>query len=311
MKIVFMGTPEFAVPILEKLDSVHEIVLVVAQPDSYNQRKKKYLFSPVKEYALKRNLPLFQPENIKEEKKVILDLEIDLIVTAAYGQFIPKVILNHPRFQAINVHGSLLPKYRGGAPIQRALINGEEKTGISIIYMTAAMDAGDILMKREIPILDFDTADSLFSKLSLLGSEMILEVVSQLEEGKARPQKQDLEVVSFAYNLTKDDELLDFRRPAREVFNRIRGLNSNPGAYFRLDGLVIKVYDSMVSNKNTKAPPGIIIDLDKESFDISCGEGTVLKILELQVPSKKKMTVKDFFNGIGKKMITKNKEIDL
>ena len=305
-----MGTPEFAVPILEKINSKHQVVLVVSQPDTYNKKKKKYLFSPVKELAIRLGLPIFQPEKIKDEQEKILNLEADLIITAAYGQFIPKEILNHPRYRSINVHGSLLPKYRGGAPIQRSIINGDEKTGISIIYMTPKMDAGDILMMSEIPILESDTSDSLFEKLSLLGSEMILEVISDLETGNVKPLKQNPSEVTFAYNLTKEDELLDFNKTAREVFNRIRGLNSNPGAYFRLDGQDLKVYGSMVASYKTDEGPGRIINLSKDSFDISCKDGTVLQITEIQLPSKKRMTVRDFFNGSGRNMISKNKEIE-
>ena len=163
----------------------------MTQPDSYSKRKRKYLPSPVKEYALEKGLRLFQPDSIRKEKDSILEIPCDLIVTAAYGQFVPKVLLVHPRLQAINVHGSLLPKYRGGAPIQRALIEGETKTGISIIYMTPKMDAGDILMQREIPIEDGDDADSLFKKLSLLGAEMILEAIDGLEAGTIVPVRQD------------------------------------------------------------------------------------------------------------------------
>ncbi|HHX80051.1 MAG TPA: methionyl-tRNA formyltransferase [Acholeplasmataceae bacterium] len=310
MKIVFMGTPEFAVPILEKIQSQHEVILAVTQPDTYNQRKRKIIYSPVKEFALKHGLPLFQPESIKTEKEKILNLEVDLIVTAAYGQFVPKVLLEHPRYKAINVHGSLLPKYRGGAPIQRAIMNGEETTGISIIYMTPKMDAGDIIMKREIPILDEDTSDTMFEKLSSLGSEMILEAICSLEKGTVKPERQDEKAVTFAYNLTKEDELLDFQKPARTVFNQIRGLASNPGAYFRLDGFEIKVYRSRIAPYNTSVAPGRIIKISKDSFDISCGEGTVLQITEVQVPSKKRMSTRDFLNGNGRNLIQINKEID-
>lgn len=310
MKIVFMGTPDFAVPILEKINNQHEVILVVTQPDTYNKKKRKYLYSPVKEFALKHNLPLFQPESIKAEKDKILALEVDLIVTAAYGQFVPKALLNHPRYKAINVHGSLLPKYRGGAPIQRAIMNGEEKTGISIIYMTPKMDAGDILMKREIPILESDTSDTMFKKLSLLGSEMILEAIDAIEKGTVKPEKQDENAVTFAYNLTKEDELLDFQKPAHMVFNQIRGLASNPGAYFQLNGTDIKVYASRVASYKTEAAPGRIIKISKDSFDISCGEGTALQITEVQLPSKKRMSTRDFLNGSGRNMILINKEIN-
>lgn len=310
MRIIFMGTPDFAVPILDRILSRHEVVLVVTQPDSYSKRKRKYLPSPVKEYALEKGLRLFQPDSIRKEKDPILEIPCDLIVTAAYGQFVPKVLLVHPRLQAINVHGSLLPKYRGGAPIQRALIEGETKTGISIIYMTPKMDAGDILMQREIPIEDGDDADSLFKKLSLLGAEMILEAIDGLEAGTIVPVRQDENEVTFAYNLTKEDEILDFRKTAREIRNRIRGLSSNPGAHFFLDGVQVKVYAGRVASYMAEAEPGRIVKVGKDFFGISCGGNTVIEITEIQIPSKKRMSVRNFLNGSGREMILIGKEID-
>ena len=311
MKIIFMGTPDFAVPILERIACCHEVVLVVTQPDTYSPRKRRFLPSPVKEFALVKGLALLQPESIKKEAEAIMSRPCDLIVTAAYGQFVPKRLLEFPKYGAINVHGSLLPKYRGGAPIQRALMNGEEKTGISIIYMTPKMDAGDILMQREIAISEADDADSLFRKLSLLGSEMILEAIEGLEKGTITPVKQDESLVTFAPNLTKEDEILDFKKPAREVLNRIRGLASNPGAYFLFEGVQIKAYAGRVSPEGTDGKPGRIVSVKKDAFGISCGAGTVLEITEVQVPGKKRMSVRDFLNGSGRDLISIDKEIDL
>src|SRR5690606_27150774 len=189
MKIIFMGTPDFAVRILDEINKNFEVVLVVTQPDTYNYRKKKYEYSPVKFYALEHNLEIFQPESIKKEADYILGLDVDLIVTAAYGQFVPKKILDHPKYRAINVHGSILPKYRGGAPIQRAIINGDAETGITIMYMDRRMDAGDILRIEKIPILDEDTQDTMFEKLSILGSKMIVDVINDLRMGKIIDRK--------------------------------------------------------------------------------------------------------------------------
>lgn len=309
MKIIFMGTPNFAVPILERISSKHEVLLVVTQPDQYHKRKRTYLSTPVKEWALANGLEVFQPEKIKQGVDKLLSYDVDLIVTAAYGQFIPKVILEHPKYRSINVHGSLLPKYRGGAPIQRAIMNGEEKTGISIIYMESKMDAGDILQMAEIPILDIDNQDTMFEKLSYLGRDLILDVIDDLEKGQVKPIKQNKDEVSFAYNLTKADELIDFNKTAREVFNQIRGLNSNPGAYFTIDGIDIKVYNSNVSSKITSVKPGVIVGINKDSFDISCQDHTVISITELQLPSKNKIRAIDFLNGSGRKLIEINKEI--
>lgn len=309
LKIIFMGTPEFAVPILEKIASVHDVVLVVTQPDSFNQRKKELIPSPVKKWAVTHGYPVFQPVKIRDEKEPILSREADFIVTAAYGQIVPKAILSHPKYYPVNVHGSLLPKYRGGAPIQRAIIEGETITGITIMIMSPKMDAGDILAQKAIPIEDTDTQDTLFSKLSLLGSEMILEVLQGLQEGRITPVPQKPEEVTFAYNLTKEDEKIDFTRDARAVFNQIRGLNANPGAYFSLDGIDIKVYNSRVNNGRTDRKPGTVISVQKDSIDISCGNHTIISLTEIQYPSKKRMSVRDFLNGSGRGIFAINKEI--
>lgn len=309
MKIVFMGTPQFSVPILEKILEKHQVVLVVTQPDQYNYRKKVLLPSPVKECALKHNLEVFQPEKIRKDNNKIFEKEVDLIVTAAYGQLIPEKILNYPKYRSINVHGSLLPKYRGGAPIQRAIINGEEKTGITIMYMEKQMDSGDILERKELPILDSDNQETVFNKLSILGSEMILPVIEKLEKGEISPIKQNESEVTFAYNLTKDDEKINFNNDARMVFNQIRGLNPNPGGYFIIDNLVIKVYNSIVSNEKHNQDAGIICGIHKDRFDITCGNKTVISILELQLPSKNRMSARDFINGQGKKILALGKKI--
>ena len=309
MKVIFMGTPEFAVPVLDILHLNHQVTLVVSQPDQYYQRKKKTISPPVIKYAKERGINFLQPEKIKEDIDKIMTYPADIIVTAAYGQFVPKKLIDYPRYKAINVHGSLLPKYRGGAPIQWAIINGDTQTGISIIYMTSKMDAGDILAQRSIPITDDDTQDSMFYRLSQLGREMILPVINNIEKGNIILKKQDSAAVTYAYNLTKQDELIDFQLPARSVFNKIRGLNSNPGAYFKLDGMNIKVFSSMVVEDTTSYPPGIITKVGKDNFNISCGNNTVISITEIQLPGKKRMEVRDFLNGKGRYLIKETKEI--
>ncbi len=310
MKIIFMGTPQFAVPIAEEIKTKHEIVLVVTQPDQYNYKKKTVIFSPVKKWAIENNIPVFQPEKIRLEKEEVFKYEADLIVTAAFGQIIPEDMLEYPKYKAINVHGSLLPKYRGGAPIQRAIINGDSKTGITIMYMAKKMDAGDIIKIEELPILDSDNQDTMFEKLSELGKNMILDVIDDLEKGKVIATPQCESEVTYAYNLTKEDEIVNFNKTARDVFNQIRGLNSNPGAYFKLDDLNIKVYNSFVSEKITNEKPGIIIGISKNSFEISCKDGSVISITEVQLPSKNKMPARDFINGQGRKLLVIGKEIN-
>jgi len=310
MNIVFMGTPGFAVSIIDEIRKKHNVVLVVTQPDVYNIKKKKFDYSEVKKYALENDLPLFQPEKIRNDYQTILDLDVDLIVTAAYGQIIPKELLEYPKYKCINVHGSLLPKHRGGAPIQRSIINGDSETGVTIMYMAEKMDAGDILMQRSIPILDVDTQDTMFDKLSKLGAEMINDLIDDLEKGNVNPIKQDESQVTFSYNLTKEDELVTFDKDAIKVFNQIRGLNSNPGGYFIMDGQNIKVYSSKVSNKSHNEEVGTIVGINKDSFDVACANGTVISITEIKMPSKNKMFVRDFLNGQGKKLIVVGKKLN-
>lgn len=309
MKIVFMGTPQFAVPILEEISKQHQLVLIVTQPDQYNSRRKEIVFSPVKQWAVDNNYPVFQPLKIKKDYQKILDLEVDLIITAAYGQIVGEEVLNHPQYKAINIHGSLLPKYRGGAPIQRALMNGEKQTGITIMYMAKKMDAGDILKMQAIDILDSDNQDTLFTKLSDLAASMINEVIFALERQTIVAIAQNEAEVTYAYNLSKKDEEINFNVTARQVFNQIRGLSSNPGGYFVIDNQIIKVYNSIVSSRTHAGEAGQIIAIDKNSFDISCAEGTSVSILELQLPSKSRMMARDFVNGQGRKMLQINKKI--
>ena len=311
MKIIFMGTHQFAVKILEKILEKHEVVLVVTQPDSYVGRKKILTPSAVKTCAIEHGLKVFQPEKLNSEKEVILNTECDLIVTAAYGQIIGMKILEHPRYKSINVHGSLLPKYRGGAPIQRAVINGDEKTGITIMYMSKGMDEGDIIAQEECEILNTDTSGDVFDKLSTLGSEMILDVIDQIEQGTNSRSPQDHSQATYAYNLKKEDELLDFNRSAQQVYNQIRGLNPNPGAYFTIDDVTYKVFSSCVSSKSSHGKEvGTIANVSKVSFDIVCLDDTLITISELIPQGKRLMSVRDYLNGAGKNIIIEGKKVN-
>lgn len=309
LKVIFMGTPEFAVPILEKIASKHEVVLVVTQPDSLAGRKRVLTYPPVKQKALELNIPIFQPHRIRDEEDFILSHEADIVITAAYGQIIGKRLLNYFPYRSINIHGSLLPKYRGGAPIQRAIINGDTETGITIMYMDQKMDAGDILRQETIAILDSDTQDSLFDKMSLLASKMILPFLDDLQKGEITPIKQDPSLVTFAYNLTKEDEVLDFNKSARQLFNQIRGLNSNPGAFTLIDNKILKIYSSEVSPKTHHTQAGLILEINKDHFLVSCGNNTTLKILEVQLEGKNKVSARDFINGVGRNLLAINKKI--
>lgn len=307
MKIIFMGTPEFAVPILDILHMRHKVVLVISQPGILD-RKKRLVDPPVALYAGEKELPLLQPSAIKNCKE-ILSYPADLIVTAAYGQFVPKIIINHPRYKSINVHGSLLPQYRGGAPIQRAIMNGDTETGISIIYMTSRMDAGDILAQRAIPIEEVDNQSTMFQKLSLLARRMILPVIGGLEAGTLTAVPQDEEAVTFAANITKEDELIDFQKTAWEVHNHIRGLYPNPGTYFNVEGKSIKVCESQVAPDKVSFSPGIITAVGKDYFNISCGNNTAVSITSVQPPGRRRMNVRDYLCGNGRNLIKIGKEI--
>ena len=253
MNIVFMGTPEFGATILSELVKEHNVVLVVTQPDKMVGRKREIEFSAVKKKAIELNIPIFQPIKIRQEYQYIIDnFDFDLIVTAAYGQIVGTKLLYYPKYKSINVHGSLLPKYRGGAPIQRSIINGDKETGITIMYMAKNMDSGDILAQDSLPILDSDNSDSLFIKLADLGAKMINPTINKLVNNELTPIVQNEEQVTFAYNISHEEELIDFNKTSIEVFNLIRGLSTNPGAYFKIGNFTIKVYESEINNGKRK-----------------------------------------------------------
>lgn len=297
LRIVFMGTPSFSVPILEALIKEYEVALVVTQPDKEVGRKKELTMSPVKECALKHNIPVFQPEKIRADYQPIIDANPDLIVTAAFGQIIGTKVLNYPKYRSINVHASLLPKYRGGAPIHYSVINGDKETGVTIMYMEKAMDAGDILSQKAIPILEEDTTGSMFEKLSIVGRDLLMETIPALIKGEITPIKQNLEEVTFAYNITKEEECLDLNKDARSLFNQIRGLLPAPVAYMVLKGDNIKVYNAKVSETTHNKEVGTILGKTKKYFTVACGNGTALDIYELQVSGKKRVLASDFVNG--------------
>lgn len=295
MRIVFMGTPEFSVPILESLIDKHDVVLVVTQPDKLVGRKQLLVSSEVKKCALERGIPVFQPVKIKDDYQAVLEAKPDIIITAAFGQFIPKVILDYPRLGCINVHGSLLPKYRGGAPIQKSIINGECETGISIMYMASRMDAGDIIAQRSIPILDSDDNGSMFKKLSILGRDLLNEVLPSIIDGTNNRTPQDETKVTYSYNITHEEQFIDWNKSAREVFNQVRGLSPNPTALTSINQTVIKIYEAKVVDTEFTGKPGEVLSLNKELV-VACGSGAI-SILTLQVSGKNKMDVKSFLNG--------------
>lgn len=294
MKIVFMGTPLFACPILEALNEKYEVVLVVSQPDKPEGRKAVLTKPPVALKALELGLELFQPESIKNECEYFKNVEADVLITAAYGQFIPTKILK--RFKkCVNVHGSLLPKHRGGAPIQRAIINGDEMTGVTIMEMVKKMDAGRMYALRSIPILDSDNNTSMFEKLSIVGRDLLLESIEDIYYGKNEGIPQDESLATFSPNISVSEEKIDFTKSAKDVFNQIRGLALNPGAYAQINGFRIKVYSSLVVKDDSQATPGQVI-MAKKRLVVKCGTDAI-ELIEIKPEGKKIMLSRDFLNG--------------
>ena len=298
LKVVFMGTPEFSVPILASLIENTKVVGVVTQPDKMVGRGKKVKYPKIKEVALFHNILVLQPNNIKNEYQEILNLEPDIIITCAYGQIIPKVILDYPRYGCINVHASLLPKLRGGAPIHHAIIDGYQETGITIMYMDVGMDSGDIIAYQKIPIELSDTYQTLHDKLSLLGSSLLIETLPSIVSGENQRIKQNQDEVTYGYNIKREEEKLDFNSSMLVVYNKIRGLNPDPGSYFLLNGKTVKVYGASMIDDDTyqEKQNGEIVNVSKEGIYVKVSDG-LIKITEIKMEGKKQMTVASFLNG--------------
>ena len=299
LKVVFMGTPDFCVPILEFIIETYNCVGVVTQPDKEVGRKREIVFSPIKKKALEHNLKVLQPIKIREEYQGVLDLNPDIIITCAYGQIVPSIILDYPKYGCINVHASLLPELRGGAPIHKAIIYGLEKTGITIMYMDKGMDTGDMISKVEVKIEDNDTAESLHDKLQKVSVPLLESTIPDIINGTNKREKQDPSKVTYAYNVSREEEHIDFNKTSKEIYNQIRGLNSWPGAYAILDDLNIKIWASKINDKVYDKEPGTIVNLDKTGLEVVTKDGSIL-ITELQIPGKRKMLINDFINGSKK-----------
>lgn len=296
LKVIFMGTPEFCVPILESLIKECNVLAVVTQPDKEVGRKKEIVYSPIKKRALEHDIRVLQPIKIRDEYDDIINLKPDIIITCAYGQIVPEIVLNYPKYGCINVHASLLPKLRGGAPIHKAIINGYDKTGITIMYMDKGMDTGDMISKVEVKIEDNDTAESLHDKLQKAAVPLLLETLPTIIDGTDKREKQNNEEATYAYNVSRQEEHIDFNKTSREIFNQIRGLNSWPGAYAILNDKNIKLWLSKISDKKYNEKPGTIVSIDKNGMEVVTKDGSIL-ITELQLSGKKKMNIKDFING--------------
>ena len=299
LKIVYMGTPEFSVGPLREIIKDYDVEMVVTQPDKLVGRKKILTPSKVKEFALEKGIKVFQPTKIREDYQEIVDIKPDLIVTCAYGQIIPKELIELPKYGCINIHASLLPEYRGGAPIHHAVIDGKDKTGITIMYMNEKMDEGDILYQKEIDILDTDNTSTMFEKLSVLGSEMIREFIPRLISNDFTPIKQDNDKATYAYNITKEDEKIDFNNSTLDIYNKIRGLSEIPGGYALLDNKRVKIFNSR-KGTSTKGKPGEIINIYDDGIGVRTNDSEII-LTDIQVEGKTRELVKNYLNGIQDK----------
>ncbi|CBK73739.1 methionyl-tRNA formyltransferase [Butyrivibrio fibrisolvens 16/4] len=297
MKVVFMGTPDFAVETLKAIyEAGHEVILVVSQPDKPKGRSGKLAPTPVKEFAVEHDIPVYQPVKIRAEESVeyLRKYEADVFVVAAFGQILPKVILDMPRIGCVNVHGSLLPKYRGAAPIQWAVINGEKVSGNTTMLMGPGLDDGDMLLKSEVVLSEDETGGSLFDKLAIDGGKLAVKTIEALERGEITPIPQDESQATHVGMIKKEMGLVDWTKPAAEIERLIRGLNPWPSAFTFIDGKQLKLWKGTVVEKSGE--PGTIIDVDKNGFTVACGKGSLV-INELQLEGKKRMAAGDFLRG--------------
>lgn len=299
MRVIFMGTPDFSVGTLEALiEAGHDVCLAVTQPDRPKGRGKELQFPPVKEAALAHQIPVYQPEKIRRPECVeeLRKYQADVIVVVAFGQILPKDILELTPYGCINVHASLLPDYRGAAPIQWAILNGEKETGVTTMQMDEGLDTGDMILKQEIPILPDETGDSLHDKLAAAGAALCVETLQALEEGTAIFEPQGEPKTEYARMLTKNMGKIDWNRPAEELERLVRGLNSWPSAYTAWNGKTMKIWRAEVSNEDTKQPAGTVTKVEKDCFSVQTGKGQ-LRVLELQIPGKKRMGTGEFLRG--------------
>lgn len=300
MRILFMGTPDFASESLKALLKCgHDVVGVVTNPDKPKGRGHKMAFSPVKEVAIENNIDIYQPNSLKngEMDDVLERLKPDAICVAAYGKILPKEILNFPKYGCINVHGSLLPKYRGAAPIQRAVIDGEKVTGITTMLMGEGLDTGDMLLKEEVIIREEETAEQLFDRLAIIGGELLLKTLSLLEKGEITPVKQNESEATYAPMIKKEMALIDWNSTAEQICNLVRGMNSWPMAYTYFNEIGIKIISATVGKDKSFATPGEVIGVvKKQGLEVACSDGSVI-IKELQAAGSKRMAAEDYLRG--------------
>ncbi len=297
MKIIFMGTPEFSVRVLQSLiDSEYEIVLVVSQPDKKVGRGQKVAFPPVKKLALENDLEVFQPENINEHLDYIKSFEADFIVTCAYGQFLSNEILACAKTKAINVHASLLPSHRGGAPIHRSILEGDEYTGVSIMEMVEAMDAGDVFVFEKVKIEYEDTLSTLHDKLSVVGAKLLPEAIKKIIADPSCGKAQDHAKATYSPNIAKAERLLDFNDSARNIYNKVRAFNPFPSAYVTFNDSNIKLFEVQETNNKSNKQPGEVVSITKQGVEVCTNDYNIL-ITKLTVPGKSALTALQFYNG--------------
>jgi len=299
LNIIFAGTPDFAARHLQALiDSAHNVIGVYTQPDRPAGRGKKLCASPVKALALAHNIPVYQPSSLRKEpaQQELAALNADIMVVVAYGLILPKVVLDTPRLGCINVHGSILPRWRGAAPIQRALWAGDKETGITIMQMDVGLDTGDMLLKTHLPIEDDDTSASLYEKLAEQGPAALLQALEGLATGALTAEKQDETLANYAEKLSKEEAKLDWRKSAQQLWQEVRAFNPWPMSYFEHQGHTIKVWQATLSPTTSNAAPGTIISATKKGIEVATGEG-VITLLSLQLPGKKPLNVADILNA--------------
>lgn len=301
--VVFMGTPDFAVPILKQLvEDKYNVVLVVTQPDRPKGRKRKLTPPPVKEEAIKQGIPVYQPEKVKDTYREILAYEPDIIVTAAFGQILPKALLEVPKYGCINVHASLLPELRGGAPIHYALLQGKTKTGVTIMYMAEKLDAGAIISQSEITIKHDDHVGSLHEKLAEVGASLLQETLPMIIDQSAQSIEQDETLVTYAPNIKREQEKIDWNETNEEIYNHIRGLHPWPVASTTLKGNNIKIWWGEVEHTTYQSNIGEIVEISPSGVIVCCGNKAGLRITEIQPSGKTKMSVADFVRGSGQSL---------
>ena len=305
-KIIFMGTPDFSTKILEMLISEHDVIAVVTQPDRPVGRKRKLTPPPVKQLAEEHGLPVYQPEKLaqSDDLQTLIDMDADLIVTAAFGQLLPKALLDAPQYGAINVHASLLPKYRGGAPIHQAIIDGQKETGVTIMYMAEKLDAGDIIAQQAIAIESKDDVGSMHDKLSFFGANLLQQTLPDIINGTQDATPQDESEATFASNISREDERLDWSRPAEAIHNHIRGLSPWPVAYTTMDDTNLKVFAARVE-KGKQGNPGEIIETTKKAIIVGTGSEDAIALTEIQLAGKKRMQVANYLSGVQTSLVGK------